>query len=69
MLLQNWDGDVRDLHAPQPWYRVRITHKKSKRVRIVELQAGMKFPVRDSIGNYSVENLGQVDALCAKRKK
>lgn len=60
MLLQNWDGDVRDLHAPRPKFRVRITHKKSKRTRIVELREGMEIPVRGNIDNYSIENLGAV---------
>jgi hypothetical protein len=58
MLLQYWDRDVRDLHAPRPWYRVRITHKKTKRMQIVKLREGMEIPVRGSIDNYSVETLG-----------
>ncbi len=60
MLLQNWDGDVRDLHASRLKFRVRITHKKSKRTRIVELREGMEIPVRGNIDNYSIENLGAV---------
>jgi hypothetical protein len=57
MLLQNWDGDVRDLHAPRPWYRVRITHKESKQVRIVKLRAGMEIPVRGNVSDYLIETL------------
>lgn len=68
MLLQNWDGDVRDLHAPRPWYRVRITHKKSKLSRIVELQEGMEFPIRGKIDNYSIQNLGIVNGNVAECK-
>jgi hypothetical protein len=39
-------------------FRVRITHKKSKRTKVVEIREGMKIPVRGSIENYSIENLG-----------
>ena len=62
MLLQYWDGDVRDVHAPTPTYQVRITHKKSKRTKIVELKEGMRYPVRGNIDNYTIKTLGVVAA-------
>jgi len=60
MLLQYWDGDVRDLHAPRPWYRVRLTHKKSGVSWVVRLSEGMEHPVQDDINDYTIKNLGVV---------
>ena len=59
MLLQNWDGDVRDLHAIKPYYNVQLVHKATKKVKVIQLKEGMEFPlwVND---NYVIETLGLV---------
>ena len=57
MLLQYWDRDVRDLHAPRPEYDVRVTNKKTGKARTFRLREGMRLPVR-RVEDYEIETLG-----------
>lgn len=40
-------------------FNVRITHKKSKQTKVVEMREGEKYPLDGDVNDYSIETLGE----------